>query len=94
MDSYLILLYTATPPPPISFLFVGEELRLPVSSKDYMSKLVEYGIMKLHASATVKETNQTWFEEDDFQVIMPTVDIKVVIRFERSRLVPLVTDTL
>lgn len=50
--------------------------------------------MKLHASATVKETNQTWFEEDDFQVIMPTVDIKVVIRFERSRLVPLVTDTL
>lgn len=54
-----------------------EELRLPVSSKDYMSKLVEYGIMKLHASATVKETNQTWFEEDDFQVIMPTVDIKV-----------------
>lgn len=59
--------------------FVGEELRLPVSSKDYMSKLVEYGIMKLCASATVKETNQTWIEEDDFQVIMPSVDIKVAI---------------
>ena len=58
---------------------VGEELRLPVSSKDYLSKLVEYGIMKLCASATVKETNQTWIEEDDFQVLMPSVDIKVAI---------------
>nr|CAH0113585.1 unnamed protein product [Daphnia galeata] len=55
-----------------------EELKLPVTSRDYMSKLVEYGIMKLCASATVKETNQTWIEEDDFQVIMPSVDIKVV----------------
>jgi hypothetical protein len=59
--------------------FLGEELKLPVTSRDYMSKLVEYGIMKLCASATVKETNQTWIEEDDFQVIMPSVDIKVVI---------------
>ncbi len=67
--------------------FVGEELRLPVSAKDYMGKLVEYGIMKLSASATVKETNQTWIEEDDFQVIMPSVDIKVTIHFKRRRLV-------
>jgi transglutaminase 1 len=62
--------------------FVGEEMRLPVSAKDYMGKLVEYGIMKLCASATVKETNQTWIEEDDFQVIMPSVDIKVNIHFK------------
>ncbi len=59
--------------------FLGEELRLPVNSQDYLTKLVEYGIMKLHAAATVKETNQTWIEEDDFQVIMPVVDITLVM---------------
>ena len=53
-------------------------MRLPVTSQDYLSKLVEYGIMKLHAAANVKETNQSWIEEDDFQVIMPTIDIKVI----------------
>lgn len=56
---------------------VDEELKLPVSSENYLSKLVEYGIMKIHAAAVVKETNQSWIEEDDFQVIMPNVDIKV-----------------
>ena len=59
------------------YYLIGEELKLPVSSQDYLSKLVEYGIMKLHAAAVVKETNQSWIEEDDFQVIMPTVDIAV-----------------
>ena len=54
-------------------------MRLPVTSQDYLSKLVEYGIMKLPAAANVKETNQSWIEEDDFQVIMPTIDIKVII---------------
>ena len=58
-------------------LLLGEELRLPVSASDYLSKLVEYGMMKLHAAAFVKETNQSWVEEDDFQVIMPTIDIAV-----------------
>lgn len=59
------------------FINTGEELRLTVNSQDYLSKLVEYGIMKLHAAAIVKETNQSWIEEDDFQVIMPIIEIKV-----------------
>lgn len=68
---------------------VGEELRLVVSSQDYLSKLVEYGIMKLHAAAIVKETNQSWIEEDDFQVIMPNIDIKVSKQsFYRSKSCP------
>lgn len=57
--------------------YPGEELRLPVSCQDYLSKLVEYGMMKLHAAASVKETNQSWVEEDDFQVLMPNVNIIV-----------------
>ena len=61
------------------FLKTGEEFRLPVSADDYLSKLVEYGMMKLHAAAFVKETNQSWVEEDDFQVIMPKIDIVVRI---------------
>lgn len=62
------------------FGIVGEELRLPVSSQDYLTKLVEYGMMKLHAAASVKETNQSWIEEDDFQVLMPSIEI--MVRFE------------
>lgn len=68
----------------LSFIFTsvyaGEELRLPVNSQDYISKLVEYGMMKLHAAATVKETNQSWIEEDDFQIIMPSIDVSVSVR--------------
>ena len=55
----------------------GESMTLPVTSKDYMSKLVEYGMMKLSAMASVQETNQTWAEEDDFQVLMPSLQIDV-----------------
>lgn len=44
---------------------------------DYLDKLVEYSIMKLNAIATVQETNQTWADEDDFQVIKPTITVEV-----------------
>lgn len=44
---------------------------------DYLDKLVEYCIMKLYCIATVKETRQTWADEDDFQVLKPTIDVKV-----------------
>ena len=59
--------------------FTEEDLRLPVTKEDYLKHLVEYGMMKLNAAASVKETNQIWVEEDDFQMIMPTVDIQVNI---------------
>lgn len=35
--------------------------------------------MKIHCIATVKETNQTWADEDDFQVLKPTISVKVHI---------------
>ncbi|XP_046739313.1 hemocyte protein-glutamine gamma-glutamyltransferase-like [Diprion similis] len=54
-----------------------EQLKLTVTVDDYLDKLVEYAIMKLYAIATVKETRQTWAEEDDFQVLKPTITIKI-----------------
>ncbi|KAF5290675.1 hypothetical protein FQR65_LT01965 [Abscondita terminalis] len=53
----------------------SETMRLTVTADDYLNKLVEYCIMKIFAVATVNETNETWADEDDFQVIKPTIDI-------------------
>ncbi|XP_071559341.1 hemocyte protein-glutamine gamma-glutamyltransferase [Temnothorax nylanderi] len=54
-----------------------EQLRLSVTVDDYLDKLVEYCIMKLYCIATVKETRQTWADEDDFQVLKPNIDVKI-----------------
>lgn len=51
---------------------------------DYLDKLVEYAMMKLYAIATVKETKQTWAEEDDFQVLKPPITVKVR-KFDKFR---------
>ena len=48
-----------------------------VKPEDYMIKLVEYGIMKITAVCSVESTNQSWFEEDDFQIIKPVLKIEV-----------------
>lgn len=49
-----------------------------VKADEYLDKLVEYCIMKLYAIASVEETKQTWADEDDFQVLKPPIDIKVI----------------
>lgn len=54
----------------------AEQLKLSVTVDNYLDKLVEYSMMKLYAIATVEETKQTWAEEDDFQVIKPTIEVK------------------
>ncbi|CAK9825429.1 Hemocyte protein-glutamine gamma-glutamyltransferase [Anthophora retusa] len=54
-----------------------EQLRLTVTVDDYLDKLVEYCIMKLYCIATVKETRQTWADEDDFQVLKPNIEVKI-----------------
>lgn len=61
-------------------LITVEQLRLTVTIDDYLDKLVEYCIMKLYCIATVKETRQTWADEDDFQVLKPSIDVKVYSR--------------
>lgn len=59
--------------------FLGDKLELRITADKYLSKLVEYSIMKIHAVATVEETLQTWADEDDFQVVKPTINIKVSV---------------
>jgi transglutaminase 1 len=54
-----------------------EMLRLNVKPEEYLDKLVEYCNMKIYAIATVADTNETWGEEDDFQVLKPNLDITV-----------------
>lgn len=61
-----------------SFIVQTEEmLRLTVKPEEYLEKLVEYCNMKIYAIATVVDTNETWGEEDDFQVLKPNLQIKV-----------------
>ncbi|CAB3369006.1 Hypothetical predicted protein [Cloeon dipterum] len=52
-------------------------LRLEVTPTEYLPKLVEYGMMKIFAVATVLETKQTWAAEDDFQIVKPKISVKV-----------------
>lgn len=49
---------------------------------DYLPKLVEYCNMKISAMAIVDETKQSWADDDDFQIIKPNINIKVIILFE------------
>ena len=59
-----------------------------VDSKDYMDKLVDYGMVKIYALASVQETKQTWSEEDDFQFDKPPLKISVrdllVVRLDQN----------
>ncbi|XP_054712738.1 hemocyte protein-glutamine gamma-glutamyltransferase-like isoform X2 [Uloborus diversus] len=54
-----------------------EELGIEVSVDDYLDKLVDYAMLKIYAISTVKETQQTWAEEDDFQVEKPPLKIEI-----------------
>lgn len=56
----------------------GDTLRLVVTPDEYLDKLVEYGMMKLFAVATVQETKQTWAAEDDFQIVKPKIIVTVI----------------
>ncbi|PSN43603.1 Hemocyte protein-glutamine gamma-glutamyltransferase [Blattella germanica] len=55
-----------------------EMLRLVVKPEEYVDKLVEYCNMKIYAIATVLETNETWADEDDFMILTPNLDIKII----------------
>ncbi|XP_077293635.1 hemocyte protein-glutamine gamma-glutamyltransferase-like [Arctopsyche grandis] len=54
-----------------------ENVNLQITSDEYIPKLVEYCNMKIYAICTVLETNQTWAGEDDFQVLKPSIEIKL-----------------
>jgi transglutaminase 1 len=59
-------------------LVLGETLRINVTAKEYLDKLVDKNLIKLYAIANVKETGQTWSEEDDFQLQTPKLKVQVL----------------
>lgn len=50
-------------------------MRVRVNPEDYVDKLVDFSMMKIYAVATVKETQQTWSEEDDFSIEKPHIEL-------------------
>lgn len=53
-----------------------EVLSIHVEPEEYLEKLVEHSLIKLYAIANVKETKQTWCEEDDFVLSKPELNIQ------------------
>lgn len=54
-----------------------EVLKINVTAKDYLDKLVDHSLIKIYSIANVQETKQTWSEEDDFTLTKPPIDINV-----------------
>ncbi|XP_017782167.1 PREDICTED: hemocyte protein-glutamine gamma-glutamyltransferase-like [Nicrophorus vespilloides] len=52
-----------------------EVLRVHVKREEYLDKLVDHSLIKIYSIANVKETRQTWSEEDDFTLTKPTLNI-------------------
>lgn len=53
-------------------------MRITLTAKEYIDKLVDKSLIKIYAIANVKETKQTWSEEDDFQLQKPKLNIQVL----------------
>ena len=49
-----------------------------VTFEDYRDRILDYGIVKFYALASVLETKQCWSEEDDFQLEKPKLDVQVL----------------
>ena len=55
----------------------GETFQVRVPFEDYRDRIVDYGMVKIYALASVLETKQAWSEEDDFQLEKPKLDVQV-----------------
>ncbi|CAN7992131.1 unnamed protein product [Ixodes hexagonus] len=54
-----------------------EVLSMTVQPKEYLDKLVDFAMVKIYVIANVKETRQTWSDEDDFTVSKPRLNIEI-----------------
>ena len=61
----------------LNSIFTEDTLALTIFPTDYMGKLVDYCMMKIYGLIKVKETNQTWSEEDDFVLEKPKLQVEV-----------------
>jgi transglutaminase 1 len=53
-----------------------EVLSITVHPQEYIDKLVDHNFIKIYGMATIKETNQTWCEEDDFTLMKPEISLQ------------------
>ncbi|XP_045490799.1 hemocyte protein-glutamine gamma-glutamyltransferase-like [Colias croceus] len=53
-----------------------EVLKLHVTPQEYMDKLVDHSMIKVHAMAYVNQTRQAWSDEDDFPLHKPKLQIQ------------------
>lgn len=56
-----------------------EVLKLHVTPQEYMDKMVDHTMVKVHAMAYVKQTRQGWSDEDDFPLHKPRMQVQVRI---------------
>jgi len=54
-----------------------ETFQVRVTFEDYRDRILDYGIVKFYALASVLETKQCWSEEDDFQLEKPKLDVQI-----------------
>lgn len=54
-----------------------ETLKIHLTPTEYMDKLVDHSLIKIYGIANVKETRQTWSEEDDFILQKPRMSVQV-----------------
>lgn len=66
-------------------LSIGDALVLTVDPSQYMSKLVDYCMVKVYAVIRVLETNQFWSQEDDFILIKPKLKVEQMGLIEVGR---------
>uniref|UniRef100_A0A2P2HW15 protein-glutamine gamma-glutamyltransferase n=1 Tax=Hirondellea gigas TaxID=1518452 RepID=A0A2P2HW15_9CRUS len=62
-----------------------QELALTITYREYWRKLVEHCFIKMYAICRVVETQQTWTEEDDFQITKPALNIDVPTKVTRGQ---------
>lgn len=56
-----------------------EVLKLHITPQEYMDKMVDHTMVKVHAMAYVKQTRQAWSDEDDFPLHKPRMQVQVRI---------------
>lgn len=54
-----------------------ESMRIRAKPEDYLTKFADHSLVKIFSIASVKETHQTWSEEDDFVLLKPNLTLHI-----------------
>uniref|UniRef100_A0A646QJF9 protein-glutamine gamma-glutamyltransferase n=1 Tax=Hemiscolopendra marginata TaxID=943146 RepID=A0A646QJF9_9MYRI len=56
----------------------SEVISIQIRGNEYLDKLADFSMIKIYAMATVRETRQTWAEEDDFSITKPSINLQIL----------------